>query len=202
MRKQSFFILFSLILFSAVARAQISVGLAGGLNVSSYTSYKFTSDWKTGLHAGGYVEIPLSRRFALEADLLYSQKGGEYTVGSAGQYTQRLNYLSLPVLLEYHVTSKFSLEAGPEIGLLLSDKIHSNGGTFDPHSYRSFDKGLAFGAVYRLPAGFAVGLRYVAGFAPITKTMDFTDFNGNLVGTGTYGTNRTFQLTLRWAFRR
>jgi hypothetical protein len=202
MRKQSFFILFSLLFLSAAVRAQVSIGLVGGLNVSSYTSYKFTSDWKVGLLAGGYVEIPLSRRFALEADLLYSQKGGNYTVGGAGQYTQRLNYLSLPVLFEYHVTSKFSLEAGPEVGLLLSDKIHSNEGTFDPHSYRSVDKGLAFGAVYRLPAGFAVGLRYVAGFAPITKTINFTDFNGNLPGTGSYGNNRTFQLTLRWASRR
>lgn len=202
MRKKLFFILTGLFISIAGLRAQVSVGLAGGLNVSSYTSYNFTSDWKAGLHAGGYVEIPLSRKFALEADLLYSQKGGNYTVGSAGQYTQRLNYLSLPVLLGYRVTGKLSLQAGPEVGLLLSDMIHSNGGTFDPHAYRSFDKGLAFGAVYQLPAGFAIGLRYVAGFAPITKTMNFTDFDGNLLGSGSYGSNRAFQLTLRWAFRR
>lgn len=161
---------------------------------------EYTSDWKTGLHAGVFGELPLSRRFALEADLLYSQKGGvEHEPNNGPEIALRLNYLDLPVLLSFYVTRRFAVQAGPEIGLLLVSRAHSGNYTATVHDvYRSFETGVAGGIFYQLPRGFSVGVRYIQGFKPITKELTFTDFNGNLLGKASIGNNMTAQLTVHY----
>jgi hypothetical protein len=203
-KKMMIVVAFSLVVAGARAQTRARVGLCLGLNESSYResfqSSEFTSDWKTGVHAGLFGELPLSRRFSLEADLLYSQKGGVDPGDSmAPKITLRLNYLDLPVLLDFYLTPRLAIEAGPEMGLLLAARAHSGNYTATIHDvYRSFETGVAGGVFYQLPGGVSVGLRYVQGFKPITKTLQFTDFSGNQIGTAAVGNNRTAQLTVHY----
>ena len=194
----------SLAVLGARAQARARAGLCLGLNESSYKesyqSNEFTSDWKTGLHAGVFGELPLSGRFGLEADLLYSQKGGvDPGDTTVPKITLRLNYLDLPVLVNFYITPKLAVQAGPEIGLLLVSRAHSGDYTATIHDvYRSFELGVAGGVFYQLPRGFSVGVRYIQGFKPITKTIQFTDFSGNLIGSAAIGNNMTAQLTVHY----
>ena len=182
------------------ARAQgFRFGLSGGLNESAYSWVGYTSGWKTGIHAGVFGEVLLSRKIGIEADLLYSQKGGHYNPDSSFDYTQRLNYLTLPVLFNLHLTHRLIVQAGPEIGLLLAANAHSGSNTAsDKGAFRSFDKGVGGGVFYQLPKGFEVGIRYIQGFKPISKVLYLTDFNGNLIGSGSFGNNMTAELTVHY----
>jgi len=194
----------SLAVLGARAQAKARVGLCLGLNESSYKesfqSNEFTSDWKTGLHAGVFGELPLSGRFGLEADLLYSQKGGvDPGDTSMPKISIRLNYLTLPVLLNFYITPKLAVQAGPEIGLLLVARAHSGDYTATVHDvYRSFETGVAGGIFYQLPRGLSVGVRYIQGFKPITKPLQFTNSLGGQVGVVSIGNNRTAQLTVHY----
>ena len=183
------------------ARAQgFRFGLSGGLNESAYSWVGYTSGWKTGLHAGVFGEVLFSRRIGIEVDVLYSQKGGHNPADSnVAEYTQRFNYLTLPVLFSLHLTHRLMVQAGPEIGLLLAASVHSgNSAASDKGTFRSFDKGVAGGVFYQLPKGFEVGIRYIQGFKPISKVIYFTDFSGNLLGSGSFGNNMTAQLTVHY----
>ena len=205
MKKQLLLIVaFSFLVAGARAQMRARFGICAGLNESSYKesfeSEEFTSNWKTGLHAGVFGELPLSRRFGLEADLLYTQKGGVEPADSlAPQITLRLNYLDLPVLLNFYLTRRLAIQAGPEIGLLLVARAHSGDYTATIHDiYRSFEMGVTGGIFYQLPRGFSVGVRYIQGFKPITKELSFTDFSGNLLGRASFGNNMTAQLTVHY----
>ena len=189
-----------LVLMVVGARAQgFRFGLSGGLNESAYSWDGYTSGWKTGIHAGIFGEVLLSRKIGIEADLLYSQKGGHYNPDSSFDYTQRFNYLNLPVLFNFHLTHRLVVQAGPEIGLLLAAGAKSAAGVYNNKQlYRSFDKGVAGGVFYQLPKGFDVGIRYIQGFKPISKVLYLTDFNGNLIGSGSFGNNMTAQLTVHY----
>jgi len=56
----------------------------------------------------------------------------------------KLNYLNIPVLAKYYITDAFSVEAGPQIGLLLSAKSR---GEDIGDLYKSSDFGLNLGGI-------------------------------------------------------
>ena len=56
------------------------------------------------------AEIPIANRFSFQPELLYSGQGSSVN----------LNYLNIPLMAKYNLTKEFSLEAGPQIGFLLS----------------------------------------------------------------------------------
>jgi hypothetical protein len=111
-----------LILHATAAFSQeLSYGLKGGLNfsdvaISHYINPDAESNFKVkaGLHAGVYASALLSKDFSLASELLYSNKGVK-----AGNRIN-LNYINLPVLIQYNLSQKSLIEGGPEIGYLFS----------------------------------------------------------------------------------
>ena len=96
-------------------------------------------------------------------ELLYSIKGCRFTQVWGDGYV-RLQYLSLPVLLDLQVTKKLALEVGPEFSYLLHrpNFLYNN----------RFDLGLDAGLRYAINAVMAVGLRYNYGLSGVAK-LDF-----------------------------
>lgn len=120
---------------------------------------------------------------------------------SIPKITLRLTYLDLPVLLNFYITPKLAVQAGPEIGLLLASRAHSGDVTATVHDiYRSFEKGVVGGIFYQLPRGCSVGIRYIQGFKPIKKPLQFTNYLGDQVGVASIGNNMTMQLTVHYTF--
>ncbi|MBS9463248.1 PorT family protein [Flagellimonas sp. 389] len=68
----------------------------------------------TRYHFGAVAEVPISDKFSLQPEVLYSGQG--YTLNDD---RVDLDYLSVPLLGKYYVAKGLSLEAGPQIGLLL-----------------------------------------------------------------------------------
>lgn len=102
------------------AKAQdIKIGAKTGVNLASVTGDDI-EDVKSriGFHLGGMAEIPVSAQFYLQPELLFSSQGYKLDNGNG-----ILNYLNLPVIAKYYVTEQLSIEAGPQIGYLLSAKI-------------------------------------------------------------------------------
>ena len=205
MKKRIALALLLLYLFAPASRSQVKFGVMGGLNTSAYTFLGTTSDWKAGIHAGIFAQAPIHGGFGLEADLQYSQKGGHMVEDSENiRYTLRLNYLTLPVLLTYHVSHAFYIQAGPEIGLLLAASDHYPGGSTDVKQYyRSFDKGIAFGAGYQFLMGLGFGVRYIAGFKPVSQAIYLTSNSGASLGTiEGAGNNSTLQVSAYYTIPR
>lgn len=98
-------------------------------NVYDSEGEDFVADPKLGFVAGGFVTIPLGKLFAVQPEVLYSQKGfkGKGTLlGSSYSYERTTDYLDVPVFLAIRPIEYLSIMAGPQFSYLLSEKNEFN----------------------------------------------------------------------------
>ena len=91
------------LLIAAPLQAQTTLGVKGGINIATVdTNVSDISDLvdsKTGFVGGGFVTLGLGSLFALQPELLYSQKG--FQVDEFGETVKfNTNYIEIPVLLK------------------------------------------------------------------------------------------------------
>ncbi|MBO9586146.1 MAG: PorT family protein [Flavobacterium sp.] len=144
-------------------------GVKGGLNISNIVGGDVNNNSSlVGFHIGGLAEIHVVEKFYIQPELLFSTQGAKFD-GPASDV--KLNYLNIPVLAKYYIVDKkFNVEAGPQLGILLSAK--ANGNDFKDYT-RSTDLGFNLGAGYSFTENLSVGLRYTIGLSPITdKNID------------------------------
>lgn len=169
--KKALFTIALLFLFVAGIQAQgdFEFGVKAGLNVSSLgidTGLNYTP--KPGFHAGVVVDVPFSDRLSVQPEVLVSLQGGSFVL-------ENLNflYLNLPIMGKYNIWDELHIEAGPQIGFLLSNNLDGSPlGVGENTIYdetNGFDMGLAVGAGYRLNDNFYFQLRYSAGIINAIK---------------------------------
>lgn len=160
---------------SNVNAQDIKFGAKAGLNFAFIIGDNAKDlDPTTNFHFGVMSEIKLSDKFSLQPELIYSGQGADTNIASEGSIS--LNYLNLPLIGKYYVTEKLSLEAGPQIGVLLSTK----GGTLDyKELLKPIDYGVNFGVGYKLDNGLNFTARYNLGLSNINDVDGFSDKNSN-----------------------
>lgn len=145
------------------------VGIKGGYNLAAVSfDGEGETDQRHGFHIGVYGESFISENFSIQPELLYSQQGYEIA-DSNGTFTQKLDYINLPLMLKAYPSKNFFLEAGPQIGLAISHKeeydgLFSSSQEYDP---KSFDWGLNFGGGFKTDSGFSFGVRYHLGLGDL-----------------------------------
>ncbi|MES2812079.1 MAG: porin family protein [Bacteroidota bacterium] len=160
-------------------------GVKAGINMSNFGGDLDGYDSKIGLLVGGFAEIKLSDKFAVQPELLFSGVGAK-----VDDVSLNLNYLAIPVMAKYFATEKFSVEAGPQIGFLMSAKAKLDGESEDiKDSFNSTDLGLNLGAGYDFTENISAGLRYNLGLSNIIA--DSGDFKGS---------NNAFSLAVAYKF--
>lgn len=143
-----------------------SVGIKGGYNLSSA---QFDGDGdidqRHGFHVGFYNEIFLREHFAIQTELLYSQQGYKIET-DAGDFTQKLDYLNLPVMFKGYFSDHFYIEAGPQIGVAVSHTEEIDTDIFDTTDEvtpNDFDWGANVGTGFKTDSGLNIGVRYYFG---------------------------------------
>lgn len=190
----------------------VTFGVKGGLTASTiscsddrYYEYEEHNDedkLKVGFQAGVFVNIPVAEKFSIQPELLFNQLGSKveerynhYSSNSSfkhnSEYKVNLNYLTLPVMVQYNILPQLYVEAGPEFGYLLGGKVKGddittmttgNSTTISKESYsedlpmdiyRRFNFGIGIGAGYYFTQNFGVTARFTAGISNIMKETDY-----------------------------
>jgi hypothetical protein len=181
-------------IFGFVTKSQsqnTEFGLKGGLNISDLHS-NATNDLnsRASVYVGGFAHMHLSKYFAIQPELVYSCQGATLNA-DGGDITWRLNYINIPVLLQYMFCDGFRLQTGPQLGLLSSAKRKAGGTITDiRNEYTSGDFSWSFGAGYLTHSGVGIDLRYNVGINNINNT-----------GSADKLQNRVFQAGLFYQFR-
>ena len=159
--------------FGAANAQEVKFGAKAALNLANLTGDVEDNSMKVGFQIGGLVEIGVSEKFSVQPELVFSTQGAKFEESFGGvsyDYDLNLNYLNIPVMAKYYVAEGFSLEAGPQIGFLMSAKAKADGGDEDvKDSFNSTDFGLNFGAGYNVTENINLGLRYSLGLSNIVK---------------------------------
>lgn len=175
-------ILLALVLFTQAAMAQFHLGIKGGVNISKVAGKAFRDEFRYGYHAGGFMEIGLGGKLGIQPEVLFNQYQtradssfshvyqGALNISNYQNVT--LNYLSIPLLLNYKLGSLLSLQAGPQYGVLIdqSKNLVQNG----KDAFKNGDFSLVGGAQIhiskiRLQGRYFVGLNNVSDISKQNK---------------------------------
>ena len=115
------------LLMAGLANAQVNAGIKAGINYSNIIKTgddDFSTDFKTGFHAGLFVDINLVDRLSFMPEIMFSQKGykadGTSLLGGAYDYTLTSNFVEVPLLLKVNAAPGFSIHLGPQFSFLAS----------------------------------------------------------------------------------
>lgn len=199
-------IFLSLLLFliAQLGFDQISFGIKSGINIATVKDIIAFPKNRIGWYGGGFAAIPLHKKFSLELEALYSSKG--YGVNQtnplgAPNAVYRLNYLNLPVLLEYKIDRRTNAFFGPELGyLIMAREVYSTIDNFNvSNSYPpKIDVGLDIGLNYKIIKKASIEVRYNYGF----NMLYDVDAAGNRHGDGINGANRVFQIGVNYILKK
>lgn len=169
--------------FTNVNAQEIKFGAKGGLNFASISGNNSTgSDMVTSFNFGVLSEISISDKFSFQPELMYSGQGYSFN-----DNTIALSYLNIPLMGKYYLTKGLSIEAGPQIGYLLSAKNES---TNVKDTFKKVDFAANLGIGYKLENGLNFGARYNFGLSNIN----------NLDNSSSKYKNRVFQLSVGYFF--
>jgi len=170
----------AVLLIAVTANAQhVNIGIKGGLNlynIKNDNGVKY--DTKAGFNLGLIGHIHLDKQFAIQPELVYSGQGAKYNADGT-EVKLNLGYINVPVLFQYMFDNGFRIEAGPQIGFLISAKSEANNNSVDvKNNLKSVDAGLGVGVSYVNPSsGFGIDGRYNIGLSNINENSSVKSMN-------------------------
>lgn len=164
---------------NTVNAQMLKFGLKAGANFSNLEGDGVDGSTYTSFHFGAVAEISLLENLSLQPELLYSSQGTKVDV--AGVKDINYNYITVPVLAKFYLTSKkLSLEAGPQFSFLINEDVEE---TFEGEK---FDFAATAGLGYNITDNFFAQARYVMGLTEASKDGEVT--------------NRVIQLSVGYRF--
>ena len=105
-------------------------GIKGGANLTKVDGKAMTDEFNYGYQLGGFAEVGLGKKWFLQPEVMWT----EYRTRTADDFEDiinfpangsnrqevKLNYLAIPITLNYRLLDWFSLHAGPQFGVLLN----------------------------------------------------------------------------------
>ena len=185
-------VLLALVLFTQAAMAQFHLGIKGGVNITKVNGEAFRDEFRYGYHLGGFAELGLGGRLGIQPEVLWSQYQTRVDSSFSDVYENslkisnykdvKLNYLTIPILLNYKLGSLLSLQAGPQFGILLdqSKNLVQNGQA----AFKNGDFSMVGGVQIHISKIRLQG-RYFVGLNNISDISDQNKWN-----------NQGFQLSL------
>lgn len=178
--------------------------MAGATYSSATGSGSSMIDYKFGFTGGAEALYrPQGQEVvSVSAGLLYTMQG--YKIAGNPDITMKLNYLNLPVLMNFRLTESLTLKLGLQLGYLLTatasggrNGIEVDLDVWDAHQpwYLSAPVGVSF----TTPFGIVADLRYCFGLTDIEKD-EFTLLGQNIKNDGSGRHHSVFMLTLGYQF--
>lgn len=164
-----------LVLATQVLFAQFHIGAKAGANITKVDGRSFRDEFRYGYHLGGFMEIRMGNKLVLQPEVLWNQYATRldsnyrhvYQDVFNGNANIKLNYLSLPIVVNYKLIGSFlSLQAGPQFGILIDQNrtLLQNGG----RAFRSGDLSMLGGVQFKL-ANLRLNARYAIGLNNISE---------------------------------
>ena len=195
----------------ATVKAQTKLGIRAGINNASWkgdaasslndlvsiTKGYVDTRGRTGFHAGGYVNIPVSPYVSIEPGLYYSQKGyalkGDIEIekldflGADANLNVQSHYIDLPLLLTVSPVKGLELFGGPQLSYLVKNNMNINAGVFGisvinrnldiTDQFNSIDAAVIGGVGYKFDNGFSIRGSYDHGLSRLDKNQNFKSYN-------------------------
>ncbi|GAB3577306.1 hypothetical protein GCM10027578_44750 [Spirosoma luteolum] len=164
--------------------------------------------FKPGVTAGAFLMYSSLNHFGISADVLYAQRGARYEANGL-KFTQRVNYLEIPVVARYflNLSGNFrpNIFIGPSLAIKLNARrVNGEGGNpavinaDNTSDFRDLDLGATGGFQLNWHAGprqrFLIDARYTLGLSEVQTSLP------NVWGRRNSLQNSTVSVTLGYGF--
>lgn len=180
MKKILFFLFLVCMAFNIRSQVSVKLGLKGGLNISNVDAsgyaegVNFKNKALTSGHFGVFTRFNLLGTLELQPEVLYSLQGftlkGELSeYGFSQDFKLKMNYVQVPIMLKFYPVLGLYLQAGPQIGYLISAKFM---GEDFKDELQSTHWALNVGAGYDFPFGLGLDARYSIGLSNVIENFE------------------------------
>lgn len=198
------FITLAALLFSVSVNAQKAAGSwslqpKAGINIATMTNDD-DAKIRTGLVVGAELDYQATPQFSISAGALYSQQGSEAKVqGVSG--TLKMDYVNVPILVNFHVANGLALKAGIQPGFLINDKVEvsSNGVSAEVGLKESYRAAGVDADISSLDFAIPLGISYEFSNVVLEARYNLSLTNAITV-LGESTKHSVFQLTLGYKF--
>ena len=163
-------------------------GLFFGLNTSQITGDDLAGYDKPSITFGTFVKRKFRNNFSVLMELSYLPKGSRKNIFPKDSiptfYSLKLRYIEIPIVLQYTIKSRITLEVGPSIGILLSyseeDIFGDLSGNYSTREqFKRTDISFNAGINYSLNNKWTFNLRSANSMAPVRNHDQQTKFRLN-----------------------
>ena len=172
----------------SVSSAQRSIGLKGGVSIAHLTGFEDVMGSGTSRltgHGGIFVNQTINTNWRLQPELLWSGQGQKY-LDNAIERSIALDYLQIPVMIQYYPVSRLYFEAGPALGILLNAKDKGNSSTSHrdmKDNFTAAELAVAVGLGVKATDDVSLYGRYNFGLNDATR-LDVNDFHNQFAQIG------------------
>lgn len=179
MKKITLLLAAGLVLLATQVGAQtLNLGVKAGATLGKIDGQSFKDGFNFGVHAGFFADLGIGEQWGIQPEVLFSQTKTEVKQSvSAGDVLSQgakghLNYLTIPVLLNFKPAKVLTLQAGPQFGILMNkhNSLVQNGAD----AFKSGDFAVDLGAQLNLGKLKVYG-RYDIGLSDARDVKDVTD---------------------------
>lgn len=137
------------------------VGFNAGININKIQGKSFKDEFSYDYSLRGFIQFNFSRKWGVQPEVSFMQASSEqsndfsdiyYDIALRGdQLKAKLNYLKVGSMLNLNVgpTQRIKLQAGPQWGMLLNEKVDSL--KTSQNVFKNGDFSLAAGIMFQLP---------------------------------------------------
>ena len=157
------------------ATAQNAFGVKGGINIADLSG--FTGRSRISVHGGLFLHHTIDKNWCFQPELLFSGEGQRY-FSNGTEHTLALNYIQLPLMIQYYVVPQVYLEAGPQVGVLVSaqDKEDQSDGHLNvKEDFSSAQVAIGLGLGFKASEKVILYGRYNFGLTDVTKFDNIVD---------------------------
>jgi hypothetical protein len=149
----------------------LQIGLKAGTNITKVEGRSFNEEFKFGYTGGAFMQVRIGDKWHLQPEIQFNQfktktayNFDEVYAGGYNLKDVKLNYLTIPLLLDYSSVKFFTLQGGVQYGKLL-DRESSLLET-GKEAFKSGDFSLLGGVQLNI-AAFKINGRYILGLTNI-----------------------------------
>ena len=179
MLKKKFVSLFFLLSAFLTQAQKFNAHILGGVATSQVSGDQLSGFNKAGFIGGAGVSTVLSKKVDLGFEIYYIQKGSKKQSdpekGDYEYYRLRLNYIEVPLLLEYHISDKLGFEIGPSVAVLISYSEENQDGEissllyYDQPQFSKYDISICGGLAYHFNNHWGLYFRGLQSLVPIRE---------------------------------
>jgi hypothetical protein len=173
-------------------------GITGGISVNQIDGDQYKGYNMLGATGGAYVQTSKNSKWQIQGEIKYFLKGAEQapTQNNSNFYKEHLNYVQIPVLVNYYINEKIFPEAGLAAGYLFRarEDLTGNGFLSPQRPFSPVDLSFEAGINFQITKLIRANIRFSYSVLPIRENPGGQVFRLDL---GQYNNSLSFNLYYR-----